>query len=356
MVKLADCMDNLVPPRLLSDTAYYSAHFMDPGLWEPAVHQLCVRHGFTPRRISPALPGSFPTFIVELEANEDHPSRALIVVKFFGPLLGGHNSFIIERLIGRYLAKRLLPVPSPSILAEGDLTPDWRYLIFKGISGVSIGQVREQLSQHAWACVAGQIGVFMKALHTSTVDTRPASPLPSVAITWDGFVDFLELQRANCQANHLRWNDLPPQLAEQLQDYLLPINQLVDLASLPHMIHADLTMDHLLGRIVPPPGSPSPSLVGADWESLAIIDWGDACIGNVLYELVALHLDMFKADTRLLSICLHHYRLPTFYQRDFPRKALCMVLLHQFPMPPSIYAPYHAAHSLDELAEGLFGL
>jgi len=340
---------------MFSDQAYYAAHFMELAVWEPSVRKLCIQHGFSPKRVSPGLPGSFPTFIVDLEVREDQPNRRLIVVKFFGPLFDGHNSFAIERAMGRYLTQQSMSIPSPGVLAEGHLAHEWLYLIFEGIPGVSIGQVRQQISQKAWKRVAEQMGKFMQALHSSTAITLPTITMPIVASGWDAYVDFLQLQHANCLANHLHWNDLPPQLAVQLQEFLLPVDQLVDLASSPYLIHADLTADHLLGKTVPPPNPQASSLAGVDWESLAIIDWGDARIGNILYELVALYLDIFKADKHLLTICIQQYGLPAFYRQDFPRKALCMVLLHQFPMPASVYEPYQDAQSLSEVAEGLFG-
>lgn len=76
--------------------------------------------------------------------------------------------------------------------------------------------------------------------------------------------------------------------------------------------------------------------------------------GNLLYELVALHMDLFHTDKNLLRACLETYGLPPFFQRDFPRQALSMVLLHQFPMPAPVYAPYRHLKSLHELADGLF--
>jgi hypothetical protein len=168
---------------------------------------------------------------------------------------------------------------------------------------------------------------------------------------WSEFIDFLECQRANCLVNHRQWGDLPPQLLAQVQGFLLPVAELVDLASPPHLIHADLTGDHLLGqRAEQKKLTPS----GAEWDTLAIIDWGDTRIGNILYELVALHLGLFQSDQRLLKLCLEAYGLTDFYRNDFARKAMCMVLLHQFPMPANIYAPFKDTPSLDELAVNLF--
>jgi hypothetical protein len=179
------------------------------------------------------------------------------------------------------------------------------------------------------------------------------------APSWSGYVDFLEHQRASCLVNHRQWGDIPAQLLSQVQDYLLPVSELLDFSSSPHLIHADLTGDHLFGQLVSDApvitSDLDPKQSGSGWESLAIIDWGDARIGNILYELVALHLGLFQADKRLLNICLEAYRLPDFYRQDFPRKALCMVLLHQFDMPVQVYTHYLHVQTLQELAEELFG-
>jgi hypothetical protein len=344
---------------MLSDMPFYSAHFMNLATWEEPVRRLCAQHGFGCKGIQPGLPGTFPTFIVRMEADRAQPGSRCMVVKFFGSLFEGSTSFAIERAMSHYLAQQSLPVRSPVILAEGQLSTGWQYLIFEGISGVSIGQVRQQLSEECWVKVAGQMGIFMKGLHTVTATTQPVIPIIAEGMSWDGFVAFLEMQRANCHANHQRWKDLPEQLLGQVQGYLLPVEELLDFASPSHLIHADLTGDHLLGQLTPIKSTtvishPSPQPAKADWDNLAIIDWGDTRAGNILYELVALHLDLFQANKHLLSSCLEHYCLPDFYQQDFPRKALCMTLLHQFPMATRVYEPYRDVQTLNELAAGLF--
>jgi hypothetical protein len=354
-------MDDLISSRLLFDKPYYSAHFMDLAMWEPYVRMVSERHGFRPKQVRPGIPGTFPSFIVELSDDRSQADYGSIVVKFFGLLFEGEHSFIVERAMGHYLVQWSLPVRSPVVLAEGQLTPEWSYLIFEGVPGVSFNQVGRQLSETSRAQVAGQMGDFMKELHTASATSKPVIPMPFPVMRWDGFIAFLETQRANCYTNHQRWKDLPAQLLEQVQDYLLPVEDLLDHTSPPHLIHADLTGDHLLGRLIPgrvetPLLHHIPQTAGADWDSLAIIDWGDSRVGNILYELVALHLDLFQADKQMLSIYLEHYRLPDFYQQDFIHKALCMVLLHQFPMPVSVYAPHSEVHTLHELAERLFGV
>jgi hypothetical protein len=330
--------------KSLTDRKGYSAHFMDLAIWEAYVRRVCEQHGFNRRKVYPGVPGTFPTFIVELIPDGGQQSLQSVVVKFFGPLFDGAGSFQIERDLGLWLDKEPLPIPSPVILAEGRLNADWQYLIFERVHGVSIAQVRDKLSEDDWSSIACQMGEYMHELHARSAgfaQALPRSMLPST----DTYLSFLEQQRLNCLSNHTAWNDLPTHLLDQLEGYVLPVESLLDFSAAPALIHADLTSDHLLGN-----------LESGRWQSLAIIDWGDAMTGNLLYELVALHLDLFHADKRLLRVCLDAYGLPSFYRHDFPHKALSLVMLHQFPMPAWVYAPYQSARSMHELAEGLFAV
>lgn len=325
------------------------------------MRSICERHGFVYKSVKAGIAGSFPTFMVELDNGGIQNDAGMIVVKFFGELFEGAASFGVELAIGQYLAGMSLPIRSPAILAEGRLSIGWQYLIFEGIPGVSIGHIRHQLTASSLLKVAGQMGVFMNRLHSGTTSGRPILTTPRGGVDWTGFVDFLETQRESCHANHEGWGDLPHKLLEQVQDYLLPIDELLDFASPPHLIHADLTGDHLLGRLKPiqemTTSRVRPSQIeGADWENLAVIDWGDARVGNILYELVALHIDLFQADKSLLHTCLKNYDLSDFYKHDFPHKAMCMVLLHQFPMAVQTYAPHGDVETLYELAERLFDI
>lgn len=337
-------MDSFSLLERFTNRAFYSEHFMDPAVWEPFVRLVCERHGFACDQVTPGLPGSFPTFFASPSDAGNPTSARSVVVKFFGPLFEGVNSHEIERILGQWLRQQSLPIPSPIILAEGQIEADWYYLIFEQVQGTSIGQVRQQLTDGDWKSVAQQMGEYMRCLHALNMDVLP-NPPGAIQPSWEGYARFLRKQWLSCEANHRVWNDLPQCLLEQLKGFVLPVEQLVDFSARAHLIHADLTADHLLGR-----------MIKCSWQTLAIIDWGDAMTGNLLYELIALHLDLFQADKRLLHICLDAYDLPAFYRQDFPRKALSMLLLHQFPMPKRVLEPYLDAATLQELAERLFAL
>ena len=338
-------MDPHDPLDQFTHLSYYTSHFMDPLVWQPYVERVCKLHGFNARHIQPGLPGTYPTFIISVDSEGTHTSIHNVVVKFFGPLFDGAGAFAIEKAVSLTLALHPLNIPSPNILAQGQIADEWSYLVFEYIPGVSLGQARAHLSPEALLELAVQMGTYLHELHKITTKFQSIGRTLGQAITWERFSDFIEKQISQCVANHQQWNDLPVHLLEQLPAYLLPMEELIDLDAPLHLIHADLTADHVLG-----------TQRCAGWHTLAIIDWGDARLGNILYELVALHLDLFHSDVRLLQACLDTYHLPDFYQHEFPHKAFNMVLLHQFPMPAEVYAPHNHVASLDELAERLFGI
>ena len=339
-------MDTPLSLESFNDRTTYSAHFMDPVFWQPYVRQVCQWNSLTCLDVTPGLPGTFPTFIVNIDpkASPKPFGSGPVVVKFFGPPYSGPICFQIELALGRLLADLSLPIPSPAILASGQLTSNWSYLIFEHVRGLSIGQVRDSLSPDDWQAVAVQTGEYLHCLHTLSPGHLPDLP-PVVQPAWDGFASFLRNQRFNCLAHHRAWDDLPAHLLDQLEEFVLPVERLIDFSAPPHLIHADLTADHLLGR-----------LESDRWQTLAIIDWGDAMTGNLLYELIALLVDLFHSDIRLLHLCLEAYGLPDFFRDDFPSKVLSMILLHQFPMPRSFYAPHQDARSLYELSQRLFSV
>ncbi len=349
-----------LPPQLLTDYTFYARHFTDARLWSPYVRQVCRRLGFDCQDVNPGVTGTFPTFIAGPGTPGTNPAQASVVVKFFGKLYDGAESCVVERVMGQFCRQAALPISSPSILAAGQLEEDWKYLIFEGVPGLSIGEVRPQLSAHAWGGVAAHMGQFMRALHTRSAGEMPCQPGARFGQGWQSFTAFLAGQLKICTANHLKWHDLPEGLTDQIPGYVLPLDELIDLSSTPHLIHADLTADHLLGNPVSSASGevpiPLPVASGMEWESRAVIDWGDARLGNILYELVALHVDLFKVDRSLLQACLESYGLPEFYRSGFARRAMCMLLLHPFPMPGWVYAPHREVGTLDELADQLFGI
>ncbi len=310
----------------------YSRLFCDVHLWQPYVRQVCAAHGLACGAVESPTPGSFPTFSVD----------RCWVVKFFGPLLDGGRCFTVEQAAGRLLAQQPL-LPGAALVAEGRLLRgetawDWPYLIYEYIAGESIATVFERLSLAEKLAAADRLGGWVRGLHSL--------PLPvngPFELDWQGFTQFLAGQRAGCATRHAAWGSLPPDLAAQVEDYLPLAGDWYTPSEHPHLIHADLTGDHLLGRQLP-----------EGWQACALIDFGDARTGSLYYELAALQFSLFRGDRRLLAAFLAAYGFTP--PPDFSRRALVFCLLHQFNVLAEQPAVVQSARSLSDLAEMLFAV
>jgi len=312
----------------------YREHFMDPVLWQPHVQAVCRRHGLLPcQQMRAGLAGSFPTFIVE----------DCWVVKFFGRLFGGELAHETELQVNRILPPDLA-VHIPALLGSGSLlegstTWSWPYLIYEYLPSISIGEVYEQVSFEDRCAIAGTLGKL-----TRQMQQLPLDGVPLFRAGLDAYVRFFNARRAKCIDNHRQWQSLPGHLIDQLEDYLLPVETLVDPLIPYGLIHADITRDHIMGR-----------LEAGRWVTLGLIDFGDARVGNVFYELPALHIDLFHCDKRLLRVYLEAYRLED--RRQFAHKAMCAALLHEFnifSLMGEILPRYHQIATLPDLADILW--
>ena len=314
----------------------YRHAFTDAGLWAPFINQVCTRHQL-PSTGAPrsGLPGTFPTFIVSDRW----------VVKFFGPLFEGLASFRVEQAVNQLLQPPDFPIPA--LLASGSLFSaeqaefPWPYLVYEYIPAASIGEVYDQLSYSTRLALARQMGQLLRRMHALPVP--PGSAIPS---GWDFYRDHLDRLASDCPQRHLAWGSLSPPLLAEIPGYLLPPSALLPPAPSPSLLHVDLTRDHLLG-----------DLRDGDWQLRAIIDFGDAISGDLFYELVVLHLEIFDANTHLLREFLAAYQPSPFHRQDFVRKAMTLTLLH----PYDAFAPLFARHpelrhceSLPELAGSLW--
>jgi hygromycin-B 7''-O-kinase len=284
----------------------YVPRFTDAVYWRPYVEAVCRRHELGAcRTITTGLAGSHPVFLVDDR----------LVVKFFADLFGGPRSFAAERAI--YGLTQITPaLDAPRLLAAGELfdTGDawrWPYLVSMLIPGAALVTVAEQLPAGAHEAIAAYAGRQLRALHNA--------PLAAAGLDadWAPFAGWIDGQRAGCAQRYHRV--LPDHLLKQVEAFLSPTAELIDQAQPPRLLHCDLNADHLLVEHV-----------HGEWLPRGIIDFGDAKIGDPLYELGALHVGMFGGDTRLLRAFLRAYGPDEAMQRDFARRAMSYALLHEF--------------------------
>ncbi len=304
----------------------YRQSFMDVTLWRPFVEHVCRGFGSACNLVRPGVVGTFPTFIVDDQR----------VVKFFGPLFDGETCWRVEQEAAQLMVT-VSHVPVAGLLDWGTLDgePGWRYLVFEFIPGVSIGEVYEKIPFDDKLSMVHWLGEWLPRMHRIEVLHETSLPRLSEELARGWF-------SARWPEERTLW---PVHLAGQVEVYL-SANVAFLQAESDCFIHADLTQDHFLGRFQ-----------SGRWETLAVIDFGDAMLGNLYYELAALHLDLFDCDRRLLAAFLKAYGLPP--DPDFVRKAMVTSLLHQFDVYRSLFAwkpELQETPTLEELAERLWNI
>ncbi len=295
-------------PEYASKQAY-GRLFTDVHFWRPYVAEVCARHGRACLAVRAGLAGTNPVFVVD-------DGAAGFVVKFFETkFFGQPETFELECEIYGLIADAP-HIPAPKLLERGKLFDDgdWPYILVSLIPGTSLGEVADQVSSADKQRLAGYLGKLLRHLHALSLEG-----CTTLHQSRAEFARFVARQRAQCLAHHRQWGTLPAHLLAELEAYLLPLEQLLEPSSEWRLTHCDLNHDHVLGEFV-----------AGHWQPNGIIDFGDARVGDRLYELVALHLGLFRGDKQLLRLFLEAYGFDEHLQRQFVRRAMNYTLLHEF--------------------------
>lgn len=242
-------------------------------------------------------------------------------------------------------------IPAPRLIASGVLDPDddwrWEYIVSTQLPGESYGTVRERLSAKNRREVARFIADVTTSIHRliPLPDGDLSLPLSPDWKRWDAF---MTRQMRSCTERHRAWGTLPNRnyLIDQIAPYLAQTADLLAHSGPPVMLHCDLTADHILGE-----------WQGKTWTPTGIIDFGDAKVGDRLYELVALHIECFGGDKDLLHVFLDRYGFDFTRPSEFARHAMSMTLLHEFNVLETVFSFMPEARevtTLDQLATALW--
>ena len=319
-------MDFASPLARLGTLEGYRKSFTDVVLWRPYVERICRERDWSCNLVRTGVAGTFPTFIVDEQR----------VVKFFGRLFDGERCWRVEQEAAQLLSDNPA-IPVVRLMASGVLEkePGWMYLVFEYVPGVSIGEVYTRILFEEKLSFACWLGEWLPQMHR--IEARDGTALPYLS------------EELACSWFNSRWSKKPSSwpvhLSRQVVDYLSANGSFFQ-GGHESLIHADLTQDHFLGLFQ-----------SGLWKTLAVIDLGDAMLGNIYYELAALQLDLFNCDKRLLRAFLCTYGMPP--DKDFVYKAMVTSLLHQF----DVYAPLFAwkpelleLSTLEELAERIWNV
>lgn len=285
-------------------TGAYGKWFTDLGVWAPTVEWVARRHGLgAPGTVSVGVPGSHPVFL----------TAAGYVVKFYAPHWPeAHAAEVAVYDVLAGAGGGLAGTAVPRVLARGAVFPGserwpWPYLVCTRVPGRSAGELGAALTPQDRLAMASALGPAVRALHALAPGAAHA---------------MAEHARARLEAlghtavERLRGEGTWPEgLLAGVPAYLNAART-ASAAIDPRLVHADLSRDHiLLARR------------GPGWAFSGLIDFADAQVVDPAYELVALHVDLFGCDRRLLVAFLQGYGGERALGPDWRRRATAFVLL-----------------------------
>ncbi len=285
----------MILPALANEDAY-AAVYRDAELWLPALRVICARHGLDAGALEIAPPGSHIVFWAG-------PRRLIKLFSRFWP----DDAVAEQTALGALTAHPGIPVPQ--VVGGGELE-GWPYLVLEPLPGIPLNQAWEQVTPRDRAAVCETLGGVMAALHAV-----PTTRLDAIAVDWPAW---LAERRAGFAAAQTARGAAPEWIAAAL-DFLAEMWPEITTGA-PVLLNADITDEHvLLAR------------EGDRWRMTGLIDFGDAMLGDALYEFAAPVTFIAGRDAGLRRALYRGYGWPDAAPDEaLSRHLLAMALLHQF--------------------------
>jgi len=214
---------------------------------------------------------------------------------------------------------------------------EWPYIIISFVNGEPFETIFPALSTENKIKCAIELGSRIRDIHQHV-------PLGGLyfADSWTEFKRFIAKQRRNCVKLHYKWKYLNEVALSQLDSYLPKDITTFLRGSQLRFLHGDIADVNLLGTFVEeearsPRGAGTESSAPQNkkthspkiWKPTAIVDFGDARVGDPIYDIVALHISVFRCDSVLLHYFLQSYGWEFGGWDMFAYKAMCYTLMHK---------------------------
>jgi hygromycin-B 7''-O-kinase len=289
----------------IPDLDAYRRVYRDEDTWLPAMRAICAQQGLDPGTLAFAPPGSHVVFRV----------GDALYIKLFAPFW--RSDYVSERaVLGTLDGHATLPVPR--LVAEGQIE-GWPYVIITAVRGTPLCEVWHRLSESERMRVCYECGTFMAALHAV-----PTEGLEAIAVDWDAFVQARAkacLEQAASSGLEQGWLDA----VRSLLEHALPPP---GTSFQPVLLSADVTDEHVMieqydGR----------------WALAGYIDFGDAMVGDRLYEFAAPACSITRGVPVLTRRMLLGYGFSeSELVPDLAERLMAHTLLHRFITLPDLLA------------------
>ncbi|KAI5061372.1 hypothetical protein GOP47_0023877 [Adiantum capillus-veneris] len=251
------------------------------------------------------------------------------------------------------------------------------YIVTSKCDGQDLAHSRESMQEEDILSLADILGKHLYNLHnlplppmccSSATGEKQAKPQRKVKPVefrkdsmykppeeWTLFMCMMRRQREHSIARLEEWECVPPHLIRQVEEYLpadpvalvARINGGVPKLSQPAWLHMDITDENLQVVLDPPAGNAqemqhvlSKEEVNGSVKTCHVLDFGDVCLGDPLYDLVGVYLDVFKGNPDFLKCFLasyhHSFTLNCTeswqsgcHPLELPYRAMCYTILHE---------------------------
>ncbi|OMP01257.1 hypothetical protein COLO4_12026 [Corchorus olitorius] len=291
----------------------------------------------------------------------------------------------------------------------------WPYLITKRCKGKIFAQLRDTLSWEDVLNLASFLGEQLRHLHllpypsfsNSTIsDVEQNGELPfangmdaeygsDFPAEWKFFVRTLSLKKKDVSSRLNKWGDpIPKMLIAKVDEYLpddflkllsiYEVNGMKRVSKPCSWIHSDIMDDNIY--MEPCSISCSDGVApltdngsvnghnngeGKSWRPNFILDFSDLSIGDPIYDVIPIYLDVFRGDSCLLKRFLESYKLPLMRKTSehglmtgddkFARLSyhtMCYCILHDENILGAIFSIWtelKTAESWEEVEQAVWG-
>ena len=220
------------------------------------------------------------------------------ILKLYGTDASQHSRVEITML------KTLIDVvPSPQLVAYGQLNTGRPYLIMTEVKGQTLQDAWPSLSRSELLNIAIQIGKITANLHSCRVDA-----LATVESYIGGRLQIIAEEQKKRIAEILAMEDLVPKHRDELLDYSQ--TEAIKVINYPTVLtHADLSHAHIYIETTE-----------NETRVSGIIDWAEAMIGPAEWDLAFHWFWTFSRNKEAMKACLNAYYAGKQRPEDLARK------------------------------------